>query len=46
MKYWGGGGGGGGIFNMYAFGVHLRYVNLSNIMPGILNSLFNLITVM
>ena len=28
-------GGGGGIFNMYAFGVHLRYANLSNIMLGI-----------
>ena len=40
-------GGGGGIFNMYAFkifkvhGVHLRYANLSNILLGILNSLFN-----
>ena len=39
----GGGGGGGGneIFNMYAFGVHLRYANLSNITLGISNSLFN-----
>ncbi len=26
------GGGGGEIFNMYAFGVGLRYANLSNIM--------------
>ena len=34
-------GGGGEIFNMYAFGVHLRYANLSNIMLGISNSLFN-----
>ena len=31
----GGGGGGGEIFNMYAFGVRLRYANLSNIMLGI-----------
>ena len=30
-----GGGGGGEIFNMYAFGVGLRYANLSNIMLGI-----------
>ena len=37
-KYWGGGGGGRQIFNMYAFGVHLRYANLSNIMLGISNS--------
>ena len=37
----GGGGGRREIFNMYAFGVHLRYVNLSNIMLGISNSLFN-----
>ena len=37
----GGGGGGGEIFNMYAFGVRLRYANLSNIMFGISNSLFN-----
>ena len=29
------------IFNMYAFGVRLRYVNLSNIMLGISNSLFH-----
>ncbi len=36
-----GGGGGGEIFNMYAFGVRLRYANLSNIMFGISNSLFN-----
>ncbi len=44
---WGGGGEEGGgeeggddeIFNMYAFGVHLRYANLSNIMLGISNSL-------
>ena len=27
----GGGGGGGEIFNMYTFGVRLRYANLSNI---------------
>ena len=40
-KYWGGGG--GGIFNMYAFGVGLRYANLSNIMLGILNSLFDIL---
>ena len=33
--------GGGGIFNMYAFGVHLNYTNLSIIMLGISNSLFN-----
>ncbi len=26
-KYWGGEGGGGEIFNMYAFGVGLRYAN-------------------
>ena len=37
----GGGGGGGEIFNMYAFGVRLRYGNLSNVMLGISNSLFN-----
>ena len=38
------GGGGGGrceIFKMYAFGARLRYANLSNIMLGISNSLFN-----
>ena len=29
-----GGGGGGEIFNIYAFGVRLRYANLSNIMLG------------
>ncbi len=33
-------GGGGEIFNRYAFGVGLRYANLSNIMLGISNSLF------
>ena len=38
-KYWGGGG--CEIFNIYAFGVHLRYANLSNIMLGISNSLLN-----
>ncbi len=27
-------GGGAQIFNMYAFSVHLRYANLSNIMLG------------
>ena len=42
-KYWGGGGGGGEIFNMYAFGVRLRYANLSNIMLGISNSLFHIL---
>ncbi len=36
-KYWGE----REIFNMYAFGVHLRYANLANIMLGISNSLFN-----
>ncbi len=37
-KYWANiGGGGGEIFNMYAFGVGLRYANLSNIMLGISN---------
>ena len=35
------GGGGGGIFNMY--GVGLRYANLSNIMLGISNSLFDIL---
>ena len=35
------GGGGGKIFNMYAFSVCLRYANLSNIMLGISNSLFD-----
>ncbi len=39
----GGGGGGGDIFNMYAFGVGLRYANLSNIMLGISNSLFHIL---
>ncbi len=39
----GGGGGGGEIFNMYAFGVGLRYANLSNIMLGISNSLFDIL---
>ena len=40
-KYWGGGGGGGGeIFSMYAFGVGLRYANLSNIMI-IISSVYN-----
>ena len=38
-----GGGGGGEIFNMYAFGVRLRYANLSNIMLGISNSLFDIL---
>ncbi len=43
-KYWEGGGGGRGeIFNMYAFGVRLRYANLSNIMLGISNSLFDIL---
>ena len=37
----GGEGGGGEIFNMYAFGVRLRYANLSNILLGMSNSLFN-----
>ena len=36
-------GGGGEIFNMYAFGVGLRYANLSNIMLGISNSLFDIL---
>ena len=36
-----GGGGGCEIFNMYAFDVRLRYANLSNIMLGISNSLFD-----
>ena len=36
-----GGGGGGEIFNMY--GVGLRYANLSNIMLGISNSLFDIL---
>ncbi len=35
------GGGGSEIFNMYAFGVRLGYANLSNIMLGISNSLFD-----
>ena len=37
----GGGGGGGEILHKCAFGVHLRYANLSNIMLGISNSLFD-----
>ncbi len=37
------GGRGGEIFNMYAFGVRLRYANLSNIMLGISNSLFDIL---
>ena len=41
-KYWGGGGE-GEIFNMYAFGVGLRYANLSNVMLGISNSLFDIL---
>ena len=41
-KYWGGGGG-CEIFNMYAFGVGLRYANLSNIMLGISTSLFDIL---
>ena len=36
------GGGGGEIFKMYAFGVGLRYANLSNIMLGISNLLFDI----
>ncbi len=32
---------GGEILNMYAFGACLRYANLSNILFGISNSLFN-----
>ena len=39
----GGGEGAGEIFNMYAFGVGLRYANLSNIMLGISNSLFDIL---
>ncbi len=39
-KYWGGG---GEILNMYAFGVGLRYANLSNIMLGISTSLFDIL---
>ncbi len=39
----GGAGGRGEIFNMYAFGVRLRYVNLSNTMLGISNSLFDIL---
>ncbi len=35
--------GGSEIFNMYAFGVGLRYANLSNIMLGISNSLFDIL---
>ncbi len=42
VKYWGGGGE-GEIFNMYAFGVGLRYANLSNIMLGISHSLFDIL---
>ena len=38
-----GGEGGGEIFNMYAFGVGLRYADLSNIMLGISNSLFDIL---
>ncbi len=37
------GGGGGEIFNMYAFGVGLRYANLSNIVLGISSSLFDIL---
>ena len=36
----GGGGGGSEILNMYAFGVGLKYANLSNIILGISNSFF------
>ena len=39
----GGGEGGGEMFNMYAFGVGLRYANLSNILLGISNSLFDIL---
>ena len=39
------GGGGGKIFNMYAFGVCLRYANLSDIMLGISWWLVNAILV-
>ncbi len=39
----GGGGVGGEIFNMYAFGVGLRYANLPNIMLGISNSLLDIL---
>ena len=39
----GGGGGGGEIFNMYAFGVGLRYANLSNIMLVRSNSLLDIL---
>ncbi len=42
-EIFGGGGGGGEIFNMYAFVVGLRYANLSNIMLGISNSLFDIL---
>ncbi len=42
MKYWGGGGG-DDIFNIYAFGVGLRYANFSNIMLSISNSLFDIL---
>ena len=34
---------GGRNFHMYAFGVGLRYANLSNIMLAISNSLFNIL---
>ncbi len=37
-KYWG-----AEIFNMYAFGVGLKYANLSNIMLGISNSSFDIL---
>ena len=36
-------GGGGEILKMCAFGVGLRYANLSNIMLGISNSLFDIL---
>ncbi len=39
-KYWGAG---GEIHNMYAFGVRLRYANLSNIILDISNSLFDIL---
>ena len=38
-----GGGGGAKFFNTYAFGVRLKYANLSNIMLGVSNSLFDIL---
>ena len=43
MKYSGGGGGAKFSTCMHAFGVGLRYANLSNIMLGISNSLFDIL---